>query len=716
MHHLPEEATMDPLKVAILWHMHQPDYRDPISGTTLLPWTYLHAVKDYGEMLKTAEEVKGARMTFNLVPTMLEQIDDYATGKGRDLWIESARKSPSSMSREEKSFLLTQFFSVDPERHVLPYPRFRELAQRKEKNGDDATDVFSDQDLRDLQVWFLLSWSGHHLRRESDLLSRLFSKGANFTEQEKAELLALYDTVVSEVIGHYRRLEASGKIEISVTPYAHPILPLLCETEIASHATPGIRLPTIPFRHCDDARLQIRYGLQCAQRFLGERERGMWPSEGSVSEETVRILKEEGALWAATDERILARSLSGGIRRHNDLFRPYSFAGLPLFFRELELSDRIGFVYAHWNSLEAASDLIHRLKRVAAETGGGVISLILDGENCWERYEENGYPFLKALYQGIVDDPALEMVTFSEVIEEEEIPPLEHLAPGSWINSDFCIWIGHPEENRAWEWLERARRDVSVGREITACLDDAERVPSESVLHLLRAEGSDWFWWYGDDHVTAQADIFDLLFRRHLEALYRQNGKTVPPHLHSPIKAPMKVRAVKQPTALFTPQIDGLITDYFEWLAAGSADLSPGGAMHASHNEFSTLLYGYDRENLYLRLDPQEDLAALTTPEGYLEVRIRLGEDWRMRVTPGANSLPLCKANSEKIVAEGKACCGHVVEVGIPLAPLGIDTGDTIVLSLHLFREGREAARWPAEGALKLLFRGEALDLEEWMV
>lgn len=707
---------MKPLKVAILWHMHQPDYRDPVSGRTLLPWTYLHAVKDYAEMLRTAEEVEGTRLTFNLVPTMLEQLQRYAAGEAGDVWLEAAARDPAAMTREERIFLLGQFFSVHSERHILPHPRYRELARRRGAAARPEPERFSDQDLRDLQVWFLLAWSGHHLRRDEALVRHLLDKGESFTEKEKGELLALYDGVVAGVIERYRQMEEAGRVEISVTPYAHPILPLLCGTDTASQATPGIQLPAVPFRHPEDARLQIREGLRFVRRCLGERPRGMWPSEGSVSEEVARIMREEGVLWAATDEGVLAKSLPGGLGDRKQLCRPHSFAGLPLFFRDLELSDRIGFVYAHWEPKRAAADLLGRLRALADRVPGGVVPLILDGENCWERYQDNGHPFLVEFYRGLLADPDLEMVTFSEALAAVPATPLTRLAPGSWINADFCIWIGHPEENTAWEWLERARRDVFREGELAGLLRGRREELPETVRHLLRAEGSDWFWWFGDDHATAQADIFDLLFRRHLEAIYREAEIPVPQHLRQHIKPPAKARAVREPTALFSPEIDGRVTDYFEWLAAGSADLSAGGAMHAAHSEFAVLLYGYDLRFLYLRLDPEEDLASLTGRDGRLEVRLTAASDWTARLVPGAGLLPLLPAASAEVSAEGQAACGHIVEIAVPLEPLGLAPGDTLSLSFHLVAGGNEAARWPAEGPLTLTYRGEELEAEEWRI
>jgi alpha-amylase/alpha-mannosidase (GH57 family) len=702
------------LKVAILWHMHQPDYRDPVSGRTLLPWTYLHAVKDYGEMLKTAGEGEGRRMTFNLVPTLLEQLERYSRGEANDLWLDMARKDPAWMSSEERYFLLRHFFSVHSERHILPHRRYRELARRRGTAPDPDVHPFSEGDLRDLQVWFLLGWAGHHLRRDPHV-RYLLNKGEAFTEGEKHALLDLYDREVGAVTELYRTMEEQGRIEISVTPYAHPILPLLCGTEIASQATPGIHLPAVSFRHPEDARLQIRLGLDLVEEKLGARPRGMWPSEGSVSQEAVRLIKEEGALWAASDEAILAKSLTGGLGDRKDLYRPYAFEGLPLFFRDRDLSDRIGFVYAHWEPKRAAADLIGELRNIARISPGGTVSLILDGENCWERYEDNGYPFLSALYQGLAEEKALRMVTFSEALAQSEPLPLSRLAPGSWINANFNIWIGHHEENTAWEWLERSRRDV-FGRTGVIPMKRGEAVP-ESVKHLLRAEGSDWFWWFGDDHVTDQADFFDRLFRRHLEALYREAGLPVPPHLHRFIKIPTKVEAVREPTALFTPEIDGKVGDYFEWLAAGSAALSTAGAMHAARSEFSTLLYGYDTQRLYLRLDPEEDLPTLLGADGALEVRLETDERWIVRLCPAALPiLTIRKEGEEECAAEGKGACGRIVEMAIPLGPLGLHPGKHIGLSVHLVRGGSEQARWPSESALALPYRGKRLEEEEWYV
>jgi len=702
---------MKPLRIAILWHMHQPDYRDPVAGRTLLPWTYLHAVKDYGEMLKTAAEVAGARMTFNLVPTLVEQLDRYVSGEANDHWLELARQDPASMSQAERGILLDQFFSVHHERHVFPLPKYRQLLKRRGELRIPEADDFSEQDLRDLQVLFLLAWSGHHLGR-SETVRRLRHQAEGFTEQDKAELLALYDREISGVLDLYRDLEAQERIEISVTPYAHPILPLLCGNQVAREAVPGTPLPQRPYRHPEDAQLQVRYGLQLVRERFGDRQRGMWPAEGAVSEAALQILRQNGAAWVASDEDILHKSLPDGLSRRELLYRPYSYQQLPILFRNRELSDRIGFVYAHWQPERAAEDLIGHLKRAAHIAPDGLLPLILDGENCWERYQDNGYPFLRALYSGILATPELRMVTVSEALAEMHPTPLQRIAPGSWINGNFQIWIGHPEENRAWDLLDTARQETGLEPVVAAALDNPGQPLPEAVLHLLRAEGSDWFWWFGDDHVTAQADLFDKLFRRHLEALYQAGGKPVPDTLNQPIKPPRFKLSVEEPQTCLTPCVDGRISDFFEWLGAGRADLKTTGAMHGSSDRFAALYFSYDDANFYLRIDP---LGTLELQGGQrLEVKLECGSNWRLILDPQREQAELRKVGAPRVTTHCPAVIGKVIEIALPLARLGLAPGDVLQFSLLLFDGDSEMARWPAESRLSLPYRGNLLDADAW--
>ena len=702
---------MQALQVALIWHMHQPDYREPASGRILLPWTYLHAVKDYSEMLRTAQEVPGARVTFNLAPTLLEQLADYQAGRAKDLWLETLRMNPEEMTDGERIFAVHSFFSVHNDRHIQPHGRYRELVRLR---GDDSNQAaakrFQIQDLRDLQVWFLLAWSGHYLRRESNTVRELLRKGASFSEGDKQALLDCYDQVVAEVLQAFRQAEQDGTVELSISPYAHPILPLLCDSEIARSARKDALLPTEPFRFPGDARQQVRYGQQVASRYLGEQPRGMWPAEGAVSAAALTILQQEGALWAASDEAILANSLTDGLRDRKQLYRPYQYQGLALLFRDRELSDRIGFVYARWDPQLAAEDLLKRLRDIAKQTPGGLVTLILDGENCWESYIDNGYPFLQKLYRGLQNDKTLQMVTVGEALTDRKMTALPRLAPGSWINGDFDVWIGHNEENTAWEWLHRARRET-VTEDIKK--DHGQDLP-KPLLHLLRAEGSDWFWWFGDHHPTAQAETFDRLFRHQLQAIYQSAGLTVPDFLHHPIKEPLRHSRVHEPVALISPQIDGQVSDYFEWLAAGSVELQFGGAMHAVSQELTNILFGYDEGSLYLRIDFgtwQEELAA---KDAALEIRISGPRDLQAHFVPSSGVLTVKSADERPISNAGRAAYRSIFELALALKPLGLAAMDNFTLSCHLYRTGRETARWPDQGTIKLCYMGTELVEQHW--
>ncbi len=707
-----EKISPDQLKVCILWHMHQPDYRDPVSGQTLLPWTWVHGVKDYGEMLETIAETD-ARVTVNLVPSLLEQLECYANGDADDRWLNLVARNPAEMSATDRQFMVTQFFSVNEETQIFANPRYHQLYQLRGSSGQPTAERFSEQDLLDLQVWFLLAWTGSHLRRNSSLIASLLQQGEGFHAEQKRQLLDCCNAELHRVLEFHRKLEESGQIEISVTPYAHPILPLLCDLYTALEPSPGLPLPSVDFRHPNDARLQIREGLRTAQRIFGQRPRGMWPSEGGVSETAVRLMREEGALWAATDEDILARSLDSGLTARNNLYKIYQYDELPLLFRDRELSDRIGFLYAGWKTGEAVHDLMYRLRQIAQQAPGGTVAIILDGENCWERYPDNGYPFLRDFYTALQQEPSVAMATVKTALDDCEPVPLSRLASGSWIRSDFTTWIGHPEENRAWTLLQQTRAEV-ITTEVDEALANPQEPLSELVRELLRAEGSDWFWWFGDEHSTAQADIFDRLFRLHLEGVHHAKGMPVPARLHQPIKPVHKEVVGLEPTARFTPHIDGLIGDYFEWLAAGQIKLAIGGAMHTSGDGLDELIYGYDNENLYFRFDQLGLLRRFCGETGSFEIRLLVKKMFQFRFSFATSVLEIVSEN--KLVTTGVAGCRKILELSVPLSALQLEAGDIINLSCHALQDGREHGRWPPEGNASFCFRGASLDEDNWVV
>jgi alpha-amylase/alpha-mannosidase (GH57 family) len=728
----------DPLYITFLWHMHQPYYKDPHKGEYVLPWTYLHAVKDYYDMAAIVDETPGARVVFNLVPSLLEQLVDYAAGTAVDPFLMRGAMAPADMTEEDRLFVLENFFSANRQRMIEPYRRYLELLYMA---GDGAAGSlpyrlrsFRDQDLLDLQVWFFLAWTGEAARRRYPELRELIAKGKNFTPADKALLFARQREILNGIIPLYRKLHDEGKAELAVSPYFHPILPLLCDMKSAQTAMPRATLPATRFRHPEDARSQVAQGIACFEKILGFAPAGMWPSEGSVSDEALAIIAECGLKWAASDEGVLVRSISGGLGPGREaLYQPYSFTGdkkeLRLFFRDHALSDLIGFTYSQWEPVRAVQDFVARLRHVRVHAPRSrVVPVILDGENAWEYYPDNGYDFLRLLYSGIAGAPELELATFADLLPR--VPPsqvLHHVHPGSWINANYGVWVGHPEENLGWDLLDRARSTaVRENPWVAALLAGGEQGGGEDETagqickSLYAAEGSDWFWWYGDDHFSPHSDRFDLLFRRHLMNVYRLSGLDIPSELFEPIKKRSPAGFVRDPAALVSPVIDGLVTDYFEWLAAGLYDLTrQATAMHSSESLLQSFFYGFDRKALYFRIDGTTVLDKALLPEDRLSLHLILDREYRLAMALGATEGPLLVKEDGAWRATGQTCLWQIVrvcEVRVPLAALGPEPGGKLFAYLTLLRGNEEVGRWPTDAPMALKYAGPELELETWLI
>jgi alpha-amylase/alpha-mannosidase (GH57 family) len=719
----------EPLYVSILWHMHQPYYKDPVQGEYLLPWTYLHAVKDYYDMPAIVDETPGAKVTFNLVPSLLEQIRDYADGGAVDPFLVRARISPAEMSEQDRLFLLENFFSANRQRMIEPHRRYHELYNLAGPGAPGTAQErlrgLCDQDFLDLQVWFYLAWTGEAARRRFPIFKQLIKKGKNFSEEEKALLLETQRRLISEIIPLYKKLHDEGKAELSVTPYYHPILPLLCDSRIARVAMPKANLPTIRFRHPEDARGQIAQGLACFEELFGFRPRGMWPSEGSVSDEALAIMAEHGLGWSASDEWILSHSLAGGLGREREaLYRPYAFQqegrDISLFFRDHGLSDLIGFTYSQWEADRAVADFIGKLKAVRQRCQGSlVVPIILDGENAWEYFHDNGYPFLTKLYRGLAESRLLRPATFSEVLDlVPERRTLGRIHPGSWINANYGIWIGHPEENLGWDYLARARAAAVAKSPAVAALLGGEDAGDESARlvckALYAAEGSDWFWWYGDDHYSAHSAVFDLLFRRHLMNVYQLLGLEVPGELAEPIKKQFAAGFVRDPAALITPAISGVVTDYFEWLAAGLYDLTRlSSAMHLSESVLQSCFYGYDRNFFYFRIDGVHPLDRILEPGDRLSLHLIRGCELVLEMQLGNGTAQLTGPERERRATPADYSIARIAEARISLEALQLAPGDKLPVYITLTRENREIGRWPLDTPLILKYAGPDLAADQ---
>ncbi len=727
-----------PTSVLFLWHQHQPFYKDPLSNRYELPWVRLHATKDYYDMVALLEEFPKIRMNFNLVPSLLQQLDDYGEGKAHDKFLALSAKAASALSIEEKTFILSNFFMANWDTMIDPYPRYRELLEKRGRHAQPeeysrTQNYFKEQDWRDLQVWFNLTWFDPYWTTHDAAIRALREKGKNFTEEDKVALLAKQQWICGQVVAEHKRAQERGQIEITATPFYHPILPLLCDTDAARVAIPQLNLPRQRFSHPEDARLQIARALDDHERRFGRRPKGMWPSEGSVSDAAARILMECGVQWIATDEAILANSWKDGEFQRDSIYQPFRLQldgrSMSVYFRDHELSDAIGFVYTTWKAEDAVADFMKRLKGIrerlleadGSEPKPHVIPIILDGENCWEYYSEDGVPFLRGLYQALSDDPEFETVLGSDYLAQN--PPtrtLQSIWPGSWIDANFHIWIGHPEDVQAWDLLTRTRQFL-----VNYCDSHPDQKESDEMKlawdEIYMAEGSDWTWWYGEDHSSANDGTFDYLFRKHLMNVYAALGARVPDDLRIAIKPQRARSAARPPVDFVTPKFDGKVTSYFEWRSAGSLIPEPGatGTMHRAESLIKAIYYGYDTEALYYRLDfskplsdPQLSAFAVKVlfvdPAGY-EAIVRLNSGQ-------TTTLELCKklstGDSQRISIDTVAA-SKILEFGIPLnhfAPKPAQFQSVIVLE----RGGQEQERWPADSLISYPYPSEENFAQSW--
>src|SRR6516225_2719257 len=634
---------MNRIHLIVLWHMHQPQYRDPETGRYVLPWTRLHALKDYWGMVKILEDFPNFHATFNVVPSLGLQLEEYASGQFNEPWFELAFRDAEQLTREDKTEILQRAFHVNHERLLARWPRFLELYEwSRPAGGAQAQVTFTPRDWRDLQLLSQLAWMDEEWIARDPLINALAGKGKDFSERDKAALKKKQLDCLKIVLPIYREAAGRGQIEISTTPFYHPILPLICESDIARIANPSTPLPRRAYRHPEDAREQLRLAREYHERMFGVKPVGLWPSEGSVSDQTLAIAAEEGFAWFGTDEGVLGRTLNTGFFREasglpanaDKLYQPWRVQlganGITGLFRDHHISDLIGFVYSRMDSRAAAADLHGRLRAIGDRVATPrplTVCVFLDGENAWEYYPGHGREFLREFYRRIQDDGDFRALTATEAIAAagDGIARTSRIFPASWINANFDVWIGHAEDVQAWELLWDARE--AYGRAVEARAQGRSDAPGEAALRqakesLLAAEGSDWCWWYGPEHSTANDAEFDALYRKHLTGVYVALGQLAPDDLAKPIKRLPEHALHLAPSEYLKIKVDGRDSSYFEWLGAGL--YSPehrSGAMHGRMYHLRELRYGFDEKRFFLRLDCFE--GALAELEG-LEFRVTI--------------------------------------------------------------------------------------------
>ncbi len=703
-----------PLYIAFLWHMHQPYYKDPFTGVYRLPWVRLHGTKDYLDMVKILEEFPHIRQTFNMVPSLLEQLRDYTENNATDRYLELTLKEPSELTESERLFIIENFFLANWDNMIKPFPRYYELLIKRGfrfTKGDivRVSRYFTDYDIRDLQVLFNLSWIDPMFRNDDPSLKELIQKERGFTESEKKLVIKKQFEILKKIIPEYKKMGGSGQIELSVTPFYHPILPLLWDTESAKIAMPNVRMPKKRYSYPQDAVKQIRMAMDYFEKTFGYRPSGMWPSEGSVSEDVVRAINAEGIKWIATDEEVLARSLEKTLRSPEgylidtrSLYKPYQFSDVSIIFRDHKLSNLIGFVYSGWKPEKAVEDFMGKLiqiRNTLPKDRAYLVPIILDGENCWEYYKTDGHDFLRGLYRALSNDSRFETVTVSEFLREHGAgEPLPKLHTGSWINANFGIWIGHEEDNMAWDYLAQTRDDLDA---FAKANQDKDLSEAWNAIHA--AEGSDWNWWYGDEHTTETQEDFDELFRSYLMQVYKVMGKDIPPHLHIPILLEDRsIAPVTQARGFISPKIDGFVTSYFEWYQSAYIDVKrSGGSMHKSESFVSALYYGFNKDNLYIRVDPS---IPFTNIQEHIVLQINIVHPFTFKIIfdlkKGTNAVIYERVFEDWVVAKTteNAAAKEIFEIEIPFGDIKTKENDEIHFSVDITRNGEEVERCPWRG------------------
>jgi alpha-amylase/alpha-mannosidase (GH57 family) len=742
-------------RVALVWHMHQPFYEDPATGEHVLPWVRLHALRDYYGMVALLGEFPDVRVTFNLVPSLLVQIEAFASDTARDPHLEIGLKPADTLTPADVLFALQNFFHAHRPRMIDPFPRYAELLERRgptapQEPADALARGFTVDDLRDLQVWHKLVWIDASRHERDERIRSLVARGRRFLESDKAVLREVELELLRAVVPAYREAAGRGQVELSASPFYHPILPLLCDTDVYRHARPGAPLPGRRFHHPEDALEQLVRARMYFGGQFGRPPQGLWPSEGAVSNAVVPLAVEAGFSWMATDEGILGRTVGTAFARDGDgqleqpelLYRPYGVrvgeARIACAFRDRVLSDLVGFTYATWGAEDAARDLIGRIieggRRYSERTGGedALVTIILDGENAWERYEDSGRPFLRALYSGLSAHPDIATVTMAQACAGPNAE-LDGIFPGSWIDADFYVWIGHEDDRRAWDQLAEARE---VLQEAAAGM--AADAHAQAAEELLVAEGSDWFWWYGDDRSSDHDRDFDDLFRRHLRNVYSLAGRAVPDALFlTNITTEPSAAGALAPLALLTPRVDGEETSYFEWLGAGrfeAPDVS--GTMHESarrRKAVRLILFAFDRQAIHVRVEGPEpmrevlDGGAVITLEFLTPPGVRAAFERSGAAARGTLLERRPEGNWEPAGRSLRTAAGRVLEASIPLEVLGGLHGDRPDAAragrprLRFFvtvrdEAGRELERHPGSQPIVVEVPDEAFAARHWRV
>lgn len=603
------------LSIAFIWHMHQPNYQAQPNGIRLMPWARLHAIKDYLDMALFLEKFPNLKLNFNLVPVLLDAFEEYGNKNAHDIHSRLTVTPVEELSIDDKQYILNYFFDANYSNLISHHGYYSELYQKRYIKEEVNIEDFSPQEYSDIMMWFNLVWFDPIWLKIYPEISEFMTKESGFTLEDREKVIEIQRTIISHIIPTFKKYQDNGRLEITTSPYYHPILPLLLDTNVAKKSALKHPLPDCEINLAEDAKIQTKMALDKVEEIFGKRPKGLWPSEHCISPQTMDCLAELGVKWTVSDEGILANSINkefvrdfkGYLEDPYDLCSIYKYKcekkSINIIFRDSVIPNLIGFEYPRHDSLAAANDLYSRIKTIQNKLQNSpdndhLLTIAMDGENSWESYAEDGFLFLKTLYKLITEDESLSTVLVSDYIEgNTSIKPLNKLSSGSWINRDFQLWIAEPTKNLAWCYLSKTQEDLKEFEKE----DIDKKILELAKRELYIAEGSDWFWWYGEPNDSGQDHIFDYLFREHLKNIYLILSKKVPKYLESPLISFLG-KPSRAPKKQISPMVNGKDTYNDEWLNAGCIDV-PTGPVNYDNKLFNKICFGCDQENLYLRFD-----------------------------------------------------------------------------------------------------------------
>lgn len=682
--------------VSFLWHMHQPYYKDDIEGKYLASWIRLHASKDYIDMLKIAQN-NNAKVTFNLTPVLVNQILSY-----KDLECENLSslllKPVSELSDKQKLFVLENSFKISP--HIIQsMSKYRQLYHKKQNANSNVLNVFTDNEILICEVAYLLAWCGN--LQKDDTVKKIQENLSTAGEEEKLYLLNRQLQILQSIVPEYKKALKADNICLTTTPFYHPILPLLIDSDIAKVSNPNIKLPN-RYSFKEDAKWHIQASKQYMERIFETKLEGMWPSEGSVSDEALCLISEAGFKFAATDEQILKNS------GYSNIYKPYLYENnnclLHMFFRDHTLSDKIGFVYSRLNYKEAVSDFLNSIKIIEKQFDKPIVNIILDGENAWEYYDNNGYDFLNYLYDSLQQDTNVELTTPQDYLELQDAGELKlgKIWPGSWIGANFNIWIGDDEDNKALDLLSRARAELATNK--------------ASMQELYKAQGSDWNWWYGSDHSSSDDYLFDNLFRSLLIKAYMIAKKIPPQELYLPIKKGVSALESKLPISFINPKIDGIVSSYFEWSGAGEF-VELESAMSVSDKIIKKIFYGFSDADIFLRVDFSDAKNDILSKN---DICIEIFDNIKTYIFLSNNGSHIKKLdrNGRTINQEvfGDYAINKILELKVSKDFLGVHEKEKVYIHAYIKQQDAILERFPANRDILVEIPSKNFEFENWIV